>query len=71
MQKINKKKLVPELGHFTVFSIIPPKIFFNFYFNIKETKSSPDFDTSLEGVLYWLSLVFDLTGVLGGINTIS
>ena len=27
-----------------------------------------DFETSFEGVVYWLSLVLDLTGVLGGMN---
>ena len=30
-----------------------------------------DLETSLEGVVYWLSLVFDRTGVLGGMNIMS
>jgi len=34
--------------------------------------SKPDFDTiPFIGVLYWVSLVFDLTGVLGGMKTMS
>ena len=30
-----------------------------------------DLDTNFEGVVYWVSRVFDLTGVLGGMKTIS
>lgn len=29
-----------------------------------------DFETILDGVVYWLSRVFDRTGVRGGINTV-